>query len=448
LVRLSMQVELEEEELCLNMKAVASFTLHFMHVMNIVRWNANTTGLQLNTTKIQGRHGLDAFFPFGNVADSMFLAGIAMTDRHVAPTASVRDIGLFVIWIEYLWLLPFLVRPIFDPSPGFGPGAGWFLLMLLYSRCSVITMNKLRLWPSAQLVLMLTAWILVYRFGHEMSGGEGYTWTTQGLGCVADPVRHGQDPGTKQCNPSEFMRVFGKIFINGGMQNEGMGMEFGYWIAYAKMFWLVAQYLFFFHYGSQIMRCVRASHRWLPTMPAAHLPLPRRVLTVAASVSVRLGLLVLFDFVWLWLQPDWRKPWFGHRVLMWPGVQLLVEPIGALIWMFCLYQCGVTFKLAGETILGYFIVGNFIPPNMYAASIIGREWLPLAEGCKLSPDSSGPSCEHTGAFAYPIQMFLTIGFVLGWIQVQSPFVQAVVISQFKCLAMAHKALKAFTDNKR
>ena len=81
-----------------------------------------------------------------------------------------------------------------------------------------------------------------------MSGGEGYTWTTQGLGCVADPVRHGQDPGTKQCNPSEFMRVFGKIFINGGMQNEGMGMEFGYWIAYAKMFWLVAQYLFFFHY--------------------------------------------------------------------------------------------------------------------------------------------------------------------------------------------------------
>ena len=101
LVRLSMQVEQEEEELCLNMKAVASFTLHFMHVMNIVRWNANTTGLQLNTTKIQGRHGLDAFFPFGNVADSMFLAGIAMTDRHVAPTASVRDIGLFVIWIEY-----------------------------------------------------------------------------------------------------------------------------------------------------------------------------------------------------------------------------------------------------------------------------------------------------------------------------------------------------------
>jgi len=448
LVRLSIQVEQEEEDLCLNMKAVASFTLHFMHIMNIVNNHPSTSSLQLNKPMIQDRKGLDAYFPFGDVADSMFLAGIAMTDRHVAPTASVRDLGLFIIWMEYLWVLPFVLRPIFEPYPAFGAGAGWFLLTLLYSRFSVITLNKLKLWPSVQLAFILTFWMLSYSLGHVMSGsaGPGFSWKAAGLFCVADPVDLSK-PDSKQCDPSEWMRVLGKIFINGGLQSEGMGMEFGYWIVYHKYTWLMTQYMFFFHYGSHIMRCIRAAHHWFPTVPAARLPLLQRVLTMLLSVCARLGALVLFDFAWTWTEKDASKEqYFMREVFSWPGVLVFFQPIGALVWMFCLYKCGLTFKLAGETILGYFLVGYFIPPNLFVHSIVGRNWLGRAQGCDVPSDDWVylddwlEPCRDN-AYGYPIQMFLTIGFVLGWIQIQSPFVQTLMISQFKGLATAYKAIR-------
>jgi len=51
------------------------------------------------------------------------------------------------------------------------------------------------------------------------------------------------------------------------------------------------------------------------------------------------------------------------------------------------------------------------------------------------------SCENE-VVGYLVQMFLTNGFVLGWIQIQSPFVQTLAVSQFKGLAAAYKALSA------
>lgn len=304
-------------------------------------------------------------------------------------------------------------------------------------------MNKLRLWPVVQLILMLTLWIVTYKFGHKMEGTpSGFTWQVAGLVCIADPV-DGNHPGAKQCDPWQFTKIFGKIFINGGLQSDGLGMEFGYWIIYDKYVWLMAQYLFFFHYGAHIMRCVRAVHRWIPTNPAAHLPPVQRALTMAASVCVRLGVLVLFDFTWKWTEPT-SGNYFMHEVLPWPGVQLLLQPVGAIIWMLCLYKCGVTFKLAGETILGYFLVGYFIPPSLYAHSIVGKEWLAKAQGCDFAEGSAmhvPESCDNE-VLGYLIQMFLTNGFVLGWIQIQSPFVQTLAISQFKGLAAAYKALSA------
>merc|ERR1712072_1589285 len=98
-------------------------------------------------------------------------------------------------------------------------------------------------------------------------------------------------------------------------------MEFGYWIVYHKYTWLMTQYMFFFHYGSHIMRCIRAAHHWFPTVPAARLPLLQRVSTMLLSVCVRLGALVLFDFAWTWTAKDAIKDqYFMREVFSWPGV--------------------------------------------------------------------------------------------------------------------------------
>jgi len=292
--------------------------------------------------------------------------------------------------------------------------------------------------------LMLTLWIVTYKFGHQMKGsvGSGYAWQTQGLVCIADPVDN-DHPDAKQCDPWEFTKILGKIFINGGLQSNAMGMEFGYWLIYYKYIWLMVQYLFFFHYGSYIMRCVRAVHHWIPYNPVGRLALWRRTLITMASVCVRLGALVLFDFIWKWTEPT-SGNYFLHEVIGWPGTPTLLQPVGALIWMVCLYKCGVVFKLAGETILGYFLIGYFIPPNLFVHSIVGREWLAKAQGCHFhtTPATVWDSPESCGSetLGYLIQMFLTFGFVLGWIQIQSPFVQTLAISQFKGMAKAYKAL--------
>ena len=97
-----------------------------------------------------------------------------------------------------------------------------------------------------------------------------------------------------------------------------------------------------------------------------------------------------------------------REVFSWPGVLVFFQPIGALVWMFCLYKCGLTFKLAGETILGYFLVGYFIPPNLFVHSIVGRNWLGRAQGCDVPSDDWVNLDDwlepcRDNAYGYPIQ---------------------------------------------
>ena len=105
MVRMAMQVEVEEEALCLNMKAMASFLLHFHHLW-LGGWFQKEKGALWKSEDPL----LSKYFHLADIADPLFLIAIGLSDRHSGNKPSLRDIGLGVIWFEYLWVFPFGVR--------------------------------------------------------------------------------------------------------------------------------------------------------------------------------------------------------------------------------------------------------------------------------------------------------------------------------------------------
>ena len=164
-----MQTEADEEALTLNMKAMASFLIHFHHI-----W------LDGSVKKSKGRfwHGSDPLlgtsFALGDIADPLFLFAVGLSDRHAGNKPSVRDIGLGVIWMEYLWVFPALLKPVASFfNLGFAGGTGWFLLTLLYGRIALHILTALRAPPALQVGWMFACFCLISWFWEKPT----YVWS-------------------------------------------------------------------------------------------------------------------------------------------------------------------------------------------------------------------------------------------------------------------------------
>jgi amino acid adenylation domain-containing protein len=398
LMRLTQQAEMDEEMLTLNMKAVASFLIHFMHFvadMNLPE-ESYRLPLKINSTDpIQNR-----YVNLSNLSDTLFVMALAMTDRHGGQKAGPRDIGLFVIWMEYLWVFPFLLMPLAQAfGLEFGAITGWFLLALVYCRIAYIVLNGFKLSPPTQILLVLLVWAFISLMVTS-EGPTGWTWggIPVGIGCVR-----------KTCNPDlpegGVVETLGKIFVNGGLGSQPAGLEFGYFAIYTKMFPMIAQYLLFFHYGTSIMENIRLAHKWV------HKKLNGNEVAMNVVRILLVGATTVYP-------NDWMVGPVTTGFFNGANLQRLFNFIGALAMMFSLYKCGLNLRRAGETILGYFIVGYGLPGSVFLKSI-GYEMATKVDSSMLG---------------YPIEVLLCAGFVLGWLNSVSMVVSAIVIGQFKFLA--------------
>lgn len=406
LMRLTQQAEIDEEILTLNMKAVASFLIHFMHF--VASQNHAETSYRVHLKLAKTDPIQNHYFNLSNLSDTLFVMALAMTDRHGGQTAGPRDVGLFVIWMEYLWVFPFLLMPLAQAlGLNFGVITGWFLLALLYCRIAYLLLNGIKLPPSMQIGVVVLAWVLISLLDTSV-GPEDWTWQGKpvGIGCVR-----------KACNPDlpegGVVETLGKIFINGGLGSQAAGLEFGYFAVYTKMLIMIAQYLIFFHYGTKIMEIVRSGHKWVHNKLGGNEIAMNgfRILLIAATTIYPNG----------WMEGPVTTGLFNGA-----NLQRLFNFIGAFAMMFSLYKCGLNLRRAGETILGYFIIGYDLPPSVFLNSV--------AYNIAANVDSS--------MFGYPLEVLLGAGFVLGWLNTVSVFASAVVIGQFKLFVSAVRSMQS------
>lgn len=391
LMRMMQQAEMDEEVLTLNMKAIASFLIHFMHFVADQNHPSDSYRVRLKlaeTDPIQNR-----YFNLSNLSDTMFVMALAMTDRHGGPKAGPRDVGLFIIWMEYLWVFPFLVKPLAEAfGLDFSVITGWFLLALLYCRIVFLVLNGFGLRPYFQIGAVLLTWSLISLLVTS-EGPADWTWQgiPVGIGCVR-----------KACDPdvSETVETLGKIFINGDLGSEAAGLEFGYFAVYMKMFIMIAQYLMFFHYGDAIMNMIRVSHKWIHAKLGGS----------EAAMNVFRLFLIAATTVY---PSDWMEGPVTTGLFNGANLQRLFNFIGAIAMMFSLYKVGLNLRVGGETILGYFIVGYSIPSSVFLYSY----------GYTMAADV------NSHVFGYPVQVYLGSAFVIGWMYSVGVVVSAIVIGR-------------------
>jgi len=420
MVRMAMQVEVEEEALCLNMKAMASFLLHFHHLW-LGGWFQKEKGALWKSEDPL----LSKYFHLADIADPLFLIAIGLSDRHSGNKPSLRDIGLGVIWFEYLWVFPFGVRAIAEYlGLNFGVGVGWFLLTLLFGRITLHTLTLLRVPPSLQVTWTLAVFVLVSLIGAEPTYDTSsltdeetmfleFEWPTLGdkpLGVFC--VHHLCNPGLPK---GGFVETLGKIFINGGWQSIGSGHEFGYFAVYTKMFLMVAQYLFSFHYGNDVMRFVRWCHTKLSDLLGSN----------AALNHARIFLVVATCLYWC---PSQSLEEVKHtkRLFNWLNFSRVFETLGAVGMMVALYKCGTVWKQTGSTILGYFLVGYHIPMAVFYSSAIFKLCMEF---------------DHW-LLAYTLQMAIAACYVIGWMSTISVGITYIITGQFRVLIMCGRKLSA------
>jgi len=421
MVRVAMQIEEEEERLFYNMKAVASFLIHAAHFFEQIdtawdgspvfdgeSWHPTTRLKVAKDSPVLTKHWI-----IGDAADPLFIIALAFTDSLVGKGPNIRDFGLFVIWEQYLWLFPFLVKP-FSDSLGLrmDGGTGWFLLMLLYCRIVLLTFEKLRLPGFLQIILVLTVWVVVcFTVEQNNLPASWYMATNMplGLGCVDKLCKADLPKGG-------VVETLGRIFINGNMHYEGMGFEFGYFVIYVKWFPMIAEYLIFFHYREQIMRRVRVAYRWVK----------EKLRYDAAVLVLRIALLVLFSINWLGYS-HWKS---NAKFFNIGNVNHLIHLVNAIAMIPVLYECGLSLPRAGSTILGYFIVGYELPTRVFEASQV----------------FSACAAVNNSWIGYPLQTLLGFAYVIGWINTVSVLVAFGITGQFRLAAAAYHKVVAWRQS--
>jgi len=111
------------------------------------------------------------------------------------------------------------------------------------------------------------------------------------------------------------------------------------------------------------------------------------------------------------------------------NLQRLLSFVGAIAMMFSLYKCGLNLRIAGETILGYFIIGYSMPSSVFLHSY----------GYTIAANVD------SHVLGYPVQVVLGAAFVIGWMYTVGAAVTAIVIGQFKFVVSAVKGLTALVS---